>query len=105
MRYLPANPVLAYGLDGIEEAANAIDPREKTITGEYPGEYLGKRLGIFLRYVYAGKREQGWAFFERTYNLADKDDLKTRIRQRLEKDPLYKSIYRRQLKAQRAPLA
>jgi hypothetical protein len=93
-KYLPANPLFAYGLDGIEENARAIDPGEK-VRDSFTGEYLGKRLGIFLRYVYAGKREQGWSFFDRTYKLADADQMKAKIRTQLRREPVYRFIYRR----------
>lgn len=96
-KYLPANPLFAHGLDGIEEDARAIDPGEKLRTS-HTGEYLGKRLGIFLRYVYAGKRQQGWAFFDRTYKLADADQMKARIRRQVRREPVYRFIYRRRSK-------
>lgn len=91
-KYLPANHVFANELAGIEEEAIAVGPADKP-RDSISIEYLAKRLGIFFRYVYAGRREQGWTFFNRTYNLADKDEMKAKIRQRLEREPVYRFIY------------
>jgi hypothetical protein len=92
-KYRPANPLFAYDLEGIAEDASAIDPGERPVSS-LPIEYLGKRLGILLRYVYAGKQEQGWEFFNRTYKLADAAQVKAGIRRRLQKEPVYRFIYR-----------
>lgn len=99
-KYLPANPVYSGELHGIAEEASAVDPGEQP-GASIPIEYLGKRLGIFLRYVYGGKREEGWTFFNKTYNLGDKNEMKAKIKRRLEREPIYKFIYRHQLKSQR----
>jgi len=98
-KYLPANSFFEYDLNELEDDSRIIDSSEK------PGnpsrvEYLGKRLGILLRYVYAGRREQGWAFFSRTYKLADAERIKAKIRTRLRKEPVYRFIYRAQSKPQ-----
>jgi len=92
-KYRPANPLFAYDLEGIAKDASAIDPEERPVSS-LPIEYLGKRLGIFLRYVYAGKREQGWEFFNRTYKLANAGQIKARIREQFRKEPVYRFIYR-----------
>ena len=91
-KYLPANPFFAYGLDHIDEDAKEVDPGE-TASDTVASGYLEKRLGILLRYVYAGKREQGWAFFDRTYKRADVDQIRPAIQKRLEQEPIYSFIY------------
>jgi hypothetical protein len=51
---------------------------------------LAVRLEIFLRYVYAGRESDGWSFFDKTYNLTDKQKVIKRI---LEREPVYRFIY------------
>lgn len=93
-KYLPANPFFGYGLEGIEEDVLAIDPDEK-LSATFGSDYLEKRLGIFLRYVYSGKKQQGWDFFDRTYTLPDAGRIKASIRAKLRKEPIYRFIYDR----------
>ena len=94
-KYIPANPIFGYGLEGIEEDVQRIDPGETLGSTSYAGDYLAKRLGIFLRYVYSGRRQQAWAFFERTYQLPDAAKVKAKIRAKLRKEPVYRFIYGR----------
>ncbi len=94
-KYLPANQVFAYGIDHIEDEANAVDQDEKP-SDPLASEYLGRRLGVLLHYVYAGKKDEGWAFFDRSYRLADAQEMKKKIRARLKNDPVYKFIYNTQ---------
>jgi hypothetical protein len=48
-----------------------------------------------LRYIYAGKRDEGWAFYDRQYKLANKDLIKSDILNKLRNEPVYKFIYDR----------
>jgi hypothetical protein len=54
------------------------------------GNYLSKRLGILLRYVYAREANKGWAFFEREYRRPDKEEIKRRIISALKNGPAFK---------------
>ena len=91
-RYLPANPFFAYGLEHLEEDASDVDSAE-TPGDALNSEYLGKRLAILLHYIYAGKRDEGWAFFDKTYRLSDSRKMKSQIQKRLQSEPVYKFIY------------
>lgn len=91
-KYLPDKSALARGLEDIEEDVKAIDPNEKP-KGPSMGPYLAVRLDIFLRYVYAGRENDAWAFFEKSYNLDDKKEIEQKIKATLEKEPVYRFVY------------
>ena len=72
-KYLPANHLfLDYALHGIEQDIARLGSGERN--------YLSSRLNILLRYVYARKAKEGWAFFDRAYRRPDKRQIETRIR-------------------------
>lgn len=88
-RYLPANPLFrAYVLGGVEDDIRRLDPDGRP-------EYLSSRLGILLRYVYAGQEPEGWAFFEREYRRADRDEVKAKVKAELRRQPAYRFISRK----------
>jgi hypothetical protein len=72
-----------------------IDVRIESLGSEDREHYLSKRLGILLSYVYAGKQEAGWSFFERTYQQPDKQKVTRKIAAVLNKEPIYIYIYGR----------
>lgn len=87
-KYLPANDrYLAYTLHGIEHDIKKLRDDERM------GTYLSRRLNILLRYVYAGKATEGWAFFEQSYQLADRKEIIGRVRSILAHEPVYKYLY------------
>jgi hypothetical protein len=68
-QYLPANQILQpYSLAGIEDEINGLD---KSDTHKFTSDVLL----IVLRYIYAGKRKEAWSFYNREYNLPDKERL------------------------------
>lgn len=88
-KYLPANADFpAYALRGVEDGMRGLDSAEGH-------GYLSKRLDILLRYVYAGRRQEGWNFFNREYRRADRDVLASKIRAELKRQRLYQFIYRK----------
>jgi hypothetical protein len=82
-KYLPANHLFP------DYALHDIDRDIERLTGE-DGNYLSKRLDILLRYIYARKAREGWAFFEREYRRADKKEIEARIISVLKNAPVYK---------------
>ena len=60
-----------YTLDGIEHDIEQLRGDD--------GNYLSKRLDILLRYIFANKSNEGWAFFNREYQRPDKEEIKGRI--------------------------
>jgi hypothetical protein len=91
-KYLPDKVAFAAGLNHIEEDVEAIDPNEDPEEGS-KGSYLAVRLDIFLRYIYAGRESEAWSFFNKTYSLADKEQIRLEIKHILEFEPVYRFVY------------
>ena len=82
--YLPANALyLDYSLGGIDDEIRSLDEKDR---------YFSKRLRILLRYIYAGKEADGWAFFDSAYQHPDKQKMKSRIQSVLNNEPVYKYL-------------
>lgn len=85
--YIPANQLFPeYALKGIEDKLTSLD-RNNAQT------HLAGVLHVLMRYIYAGKRDEGWAIYEKEYKLADKDLVKAEILGNLASEPVYKFIY------------
>jgi hypothetical protein len=86
--YLPANQLLqSYSLAGINDVIKALD---KSDAHKLESEVLF----IVLRYIYAGKRSEAWSFYNREYNLSDKERLRRKILAVLRDEPVYRFLYR-----------
>jgi hypothetical protein len=96
-RYKPANRAFAREilkeLPRYEKELNEFRKAHKP-SEEVPvhGEYLGKVLQVLVTYLYAGKIQQGWAFFEREYQLPDKAKIRQEIEDELAKDTVYLAV-------------
>ena len=86
-RYFPANHLYP------EYSLRHLDAKFKSLPEDPRDNYLSKRLSILLTYVYAGKEQEGWAFFDEYYRLPDKEEMKTRIRTVLRDEGVYKYLY------------
>lgn len=92
--YLPANQLFPeYSLRGVDEAIRVLKSDDDA--------YMSKRLGILLRYVYAGRERDGWDFFERAYTRADRDALKKKIAAELSREPVHRFLQRTNLQTKR----
>lgn len=49
---------------------------------------------VMLRYLYAGRKQEAWRFFEREYDEKDKREWEVAIKKKLIKDTVYVAIYR-----------
>lgn len=88
-KYFPANQLFQeYALKRIEDDIKKLNPDEKR-------NYLSKRLAILLRYIYAGKEDEAWAFFDSEYRSSDKEEMKAKIKAVLEEDGVYRYLYRK----------
>jgi len=86
-KYLPANHRFqSYVLRGIEKRIRNLTPNAEWF-------YLSSRLDIALDYIYAGKEQEAWSFFDKEYRRPDKEEMKTKIRAVLKKQPVYRFIY------------
>lgn len=77
----------AYALRGIEQRVANLDSRDQLF-------YRSRVMDIVLQYIYAGKEKDGWLFYDREYELADKDELKSRMKATLKEQPVYRYMYR-----------
>jgi hypothetical protein len=90
--YMPDKAAFVEELSDIDSDVEKIDANEDPRQGSN-GPYLATRLDIFLRYAYGGRENDGWSFFDRTYNLADKQDVKREIKRILNSEPVYRFVY------------
>lgn len=89
-KYFPANPMFQdYLLAGIENQIKQLNTNESS--------YLSDRLDIVLRYVYAGKEEEAWTFFDKEYKLPNKEEIKSKIKSVLKDESAYKYIYNKRV--------
>lgn len=97
-KYLPANRRYSgYVLEGLDEdlknletARSKNDP-DNIMTRE---EYLSAVLQVMMKYIYAGKEAEGWAFFDREYKLYNETEVRADIKNALASEPVYRSICR-----------
>ena len=87
-RYLPANSRFkGYALEGTTTSAD--------IGTEDQLQHRSIVLHTTLALIYAGKRKDGWRYFNQSYKLEDKEEIRRRVRAILIKQPVYKFIYNR----------
>ena len=89
-RYLPANALHKdYLLKDIEDFKARISEPSK-----YNFNHLAGVLTVTLRLIYAGEEKKGWEFFDRVYQLPDKEEIRGRVLTVLKDEPVYRFIYR-----------
>ncbi len=81
-KYLPANHLFqAHELKEIDRSQ--INPNTIPLAG---------MLDLVLDYIYAGREDEAWAFFDREYKSPDKAEVKAKVEAVLKKSPAYKYI-------------
>lgn len=85
-KYLPANHLF------VDEALAGIDDRIDRVNEGTDQDHRQHVLTILLRYLYAGKETEGWAFFDREYQNPDKEKLRSQVRTLLATEPIYRLI-------------
>ncbi len=93
-RYIPANPEFK------EAALKDIEQRigktraviERRDDQAYDLHVRSAVLDVVLRYLYAGKRDEAWAFYDQNYNVEDKESLRSQLKDKLKQDALYREI-------------
>ena len=90
-RFLPANENFQdlYS-KGLNERASKIEPLNSS--SGFDEEIIKDFIETFLIYIYAGKENEAWEFFDKEYNLEDKENRKEKIKAVLSEDPIYKFI-------------
>lgn len=85
-KYLPANHLLKeYALENINVRINDLSAENN----------LATLLYVTLQYIYAGEEQTGWEFFDKEYKNPDREDVRSRAKAILRKEPVYKFIYRK----------
>ena len=88
-KFLPANKKFAdYLLKDVAKHIKNLDPSD-------PSQHWVRSFEITLRYIFAGKEDRGWKFYDKQFGLrpGGRDRMKTKIKKALKSDPLYRSIY------------
>lgn len=69
------------------------DPKAKRNDARENCDFLAKVLEILLIYVFAGRRDEGWAYYNRVYTLSDREEMRAKIEKQLKADEFYRAIY------------
>jgi hypothetical protein len=87
-KYLPANSIFKnYLLEGLVEV-----PRpDRTLQNEF--EHRSASLSNLLTYIYLGEEKQGWDFYDKHYELDDKEEIRRRVKEILRDQPVYNLTY------------
>ena len=89
-RYLPANLQFQdYLLEDIDNKKRNVSTPDDRIN------HLSDILPIVLDYIFAGKEQAAWTFYDESYKLSDKKELKAKIRAVLIREPVYRFIYKK----------
>jgi hypothetical protein len=99
--YRPANQRLqAYSLAGIESDIKELEMLKAQGNPDnddiYSERYFSAVLQVTLKYIYAGKRDEGWSFFNREYRTHEginKEKMRAEVGETLREEPVYKYIY------------
>lgn len=90
-RFLPASKKFsAYLLRDVAKDIKNLDPSD-------PAQHWRESFDITLRYIFAGKENVGWKFYDKQNGIrpGGRDRMKTKIKNALKRDELYRSIYGR----------
>lgn len=88
-KYLPANSIFKdYVLEGLADVPKV----DKTLQNEF--QHRGAVLSNLLTYLYAGEEKQGWDFYDKHYQLDDKEQIRRRVKEILREQPVYNLIYK-----------
>ena len=98
-KYVPAGREYAdYLLSDVGKYSDDVKKLSRELTStryqEDAGDYLGAVLQVVLQYIYVGREQEGWDFYDREYRLDDKALMKTKVKGVLRKSVVYNSIYR-----------
>jgi hypothetical protein len=92
--YLPANRRYSdYVLEGLD--ADLDRASESTQETGFLGrtQRFSTVLRILLKYVYGGRENEGWKYYDEKYTAEDKERMRSSIKNALRSDPIYRTIY------------
>lgn len=84
--YLPANFLFKQMVATDDWGKQPVTNRDRG------GAHLGSLMKKLLPLIYSGQEKEGWKYFEREYNLADKWVMIEKMKKKLEEDPVYQYI-------------
>lgn len=87
-RYLPANARFRQRL-----LSDVTEAKSKVRGTESPESHLSDVLSVVLAHVFAGDERGGWEFYEKTYGLSDKAEVRRETEAELRAQPVYRFIY------------
>jgi hypothetical protein len=93
-KYIPANSQFQeFALRNIEDKIRRAKEikADSSLPGQDNGK-LGAVLEVVLTYLFAGKEQEAWAFYESEYNLQDKEEMKVEVKKALSKNVVYKAL-------------
>lgn len=93
-KYAPASPKFSQpALKDIEQRIGKTrEVIERKVDRAYGLHVRSAVLDVVLRYLYAGKRDEAWAFYDQHYNVDDKESLRAELKDKLKQDALYWEI-------------
>lgn len=57
--------------------------------------HLSDTMSITLDYLFAGEERKAWTFFDESYKLSDKKEIRAAIKAEIKDHPVYHFIYKR----------
>lgn len=99
--YRPANRRFsAHVLEGLQSDVKELETLKTQGNPDrdeiYTERHFSAVLQVTLKYIYAGKRDEGWAFFNREYRTHEgisREKMRAEIEEALSGEPVYKSVY------------
>lgn len=86
--YVPANLQFRdYLFKGVGKEKKSVSPPEDRIN------HVADILTVVVDYILAGKEKEAWTFFDESYKLSDKKEMKAKITAVLRRQPVYRFIY------------
>jgi hypothetical protein len=92
--YIPANPEFKEILlkDIEQRIAKMREVIERKDDRAYDLHVRSAVLDVVLRYLYAGRKDEAWAFYDQNYNIEDKESLRAQLKDKLKQDVLYREV-------------
>jgi hypothetical protein len=93
-RYAAANPQFKeVALKDIGlRVTKALEVIEQRDDSAYELHVRSAVLDVVLRFLYCGDEDEAWAFYDQHYSLPDKESFRFELKQKLERDKVYREI-------------
>lgn len=89
-KFLPANRLHRdYSLRDMDTLTLNVSPPAQDTFNDLPAVF-----NLTLQLIYAGQEDEGWAFFDKSYTLSDKEEIRARVAAYLRDDAVYNFLYK-----------